>query len=129
MSHKLWEARMNRSAVQAAEGLFDLAQPASKSDSKQSLIARAAMRAGLSYSRAWSIWYGKARRIDPAELEAIRDAQIKRTTCPADELRAIASEFEAIAERAARVLAGKDMDAAVALRRVAERAGRLAARA
>ena len=43
------------------------------------VIGRAARRAGLSYSRAFNIWYGKARRIEPHERAAILAAIAEQT--------------------------------------------------
>lgn len=126
MSHKLWEAHVN-ALGEAADGLFSLAQPIPRGDKAKAQIARAAKAAGLAYTRTWDIWYRKARRIDAHELDAIRNAQVKRAKERTDEIACIASEFEQIAERAAKVLAVSDRHGADAFRRVAERARRLAA--
>jgi hypothetical protein len=48
-----------------------LAEPLSSGERIKTAIDRAARLAGLSYTRAWDIWYGKARRIEDAEAEAI----------------------------------------------------------
>ena len=41
-------------------------------------VARAAKAAGLSASRAFDIWYGKARRIEPHEETAILSALVEK---------------------------------------------------
>lgn len=123
MSPKTWEAKVP--LAEAAIGLKRLVEPIPAGDRVKSQIARAAKAAKLSVTRASDLWYGKARRVDPSELEAIRNAQVKRR--PADELRAIAADLEAIAERAAKVLAVSDRSSADALRHVATAARRLAA--
>lgn len=125
MSHKSWEAPMSALA-EAADGLFSLAQPIPRGDKAKAQIARAAKAAGLAYSRAWDIWYGKARCVRGEELDAIRGAKIKRGQERTDELAAIAADFEAIATRAAAVLEGKARVEADAFRALAGRARRLA---
>lgn len=54
-----------------------LAEPRSAGEKVKQLIERAARRAGFSYTRAFDIWYGKARRIEPEEAEAINKAALK----------------------------------------------------
>jgi len=110
--------------AEAALSLRLLAEPIPAGDRIKCQIVRAARKAGLSVTRASDLWYGKARRIDPAELEAIRNAKAKRR--PADELRAIAADLEAIAERAAKVLALSDRGLADGMRSVATAARRFA---
>jgi hypothetical protein len=106
--------------MEAAIGLKRLAEPIPAGDKVKSQIARAAKAAKLSYTRAKDLWYGDARSVHPEELEAIRNAQSKRR--PADELLAIATDFEALAERAAKVLAASDRSGADAFRLLARRA-------
>jgi predicted phage-related endonuclease len=62
----------------ARAALHELAEPWARGDRIKTAIARAARRAGLSYWRAFDIWYGKARRIEPHEIDAIADALDKR---------------------------------------------------
>ncbi|TNC14881.1 hypothetical protein FF100_04700 [Methylobacterium terricola] len=122
---------MTSLAFEAAEGLKQLAEPIPAGDKIKAQINRAARAAGLSYARAWGIWYGKARRIDAHELEAIRAAKIRREKEASYELESIASDFEALAQRMSRVAAlssGQDADRARVLgdriRRLASGAGR-----
>jgi len=61
-----------------AAALRELAEPWSRGDRVKVAIDRAARRTGLTYWRAFDIWYGKARRIEPYETDAIQDALTKR---------------------------------------------------
>jgi hypothetical protein len=54
--------------------LRELSEPWERGDKIKAAIARAARAAGLSYWRAFDIWYGKARRIEPAEAARIEAA-------------------------------------------------------
>jgi hypothetical protein len=54
--------------------LKQLAEPLQFGDRTKYAIDRAARRAGLSYWRAFDIWYGKARRIETHEAESIETA-------------------------------------------------------
>jgi len=54
--------------------LRELSEPWERGDKIKAAIARSARAAGLTYWRAFDIWYGKARRIDPAEADRIQAA-------------------------------------------------------
>jgi hypothetical protein len=54
--------------------LRELSEPWERGDKIKAAIARAARAADLSYWRAFDIWYGKARRIEPAEADRIAAA-------------------------------------------------------
>ena len=54
--------------------LKELAEPRSVGEGVPRAIERAASAAGLSYWRAFDIWYGKARRIDAEEAKRIDEA-------------------------------------------------------
>lgn len=57
---------------------------------KKERVARAAKAAGISASRAFDIWYGKARRIEPHEETAILSALVeKRLADEKNELHAL----------------------------------------
>ena len=60
--------------VDVRAALHELAEPWSRGDRVKAAIDRAARAAGLSYWRAFDIWYGKARRIEPAEIARIQAA-------------------------------------------------------
>ena len=51
-----------------AAALRELSEPWSRGDRVKAAIQRAARRADLAYWRAFNIWYGKARRIEPHEI-------------------------------------------------------------
>jgi hypothetical protein len=57
-----------------ADALREIAGPLTRDDTVSSAIKVAARRAGLSYWRAFDIWYGKARRVSPEESAAIASA-------------------------------------------------------
>lgn len=57
-----------------ADALKELAEPRPVGDSIQQAIIRAARVVGIEYPRAFNIWYGRARRIDAHEAEAIEQA-------------------------------------------------------
>ena len=67
------------------------------------IIERAAHRAGLSYWRAFNIWFGKARRIDEAErvriAEALEHKRKEATRNELHELRLRIVRLEAILAR------------------------------
>jgi hypothetical protein len=76
-----WEGDENipkKLGIDPAAALRELAEPWSRGDRIKVAIDRAARRAGLSYWRAFDIWYGKARRIEPSEIDAIEHALLKR---------------------------------------------------
>ncbi|SEP21692.1 hypothetical protein SAMN04487843_108229 [Methylobacterium sp. ap11] len=125
MSQKSWEQRVTAFLLEAAEGLREIAQP-SGNDSIKVQIGRAARRAGLSYWRAFDLWYRKARCVHAAEIEAIRAARAARTRERSDEYASLAADFEALAERMSRLSAGSAGADAAAFRAVARRTRRLA---
>lgn len=59
------------------EGLRELAEPWPGGSPVKAAIDRAARRAGFSYWRCFDLWYGKARRIEQFEIEAL-EAAIER---------------------------------------------------
>jgi hypothetical protein len=75
-SQKSWEA--HAMTITAADALRELAAPWNPGDRIKAAIDRAARRAGLTYWRAFDIWYGKARRIEEFERDAIADALAKK---------------------------------------------------
>ena len=58
---------MNEIAVQ----LRELSEPWEMGDKIKAAIDRAARRSGLSYWRTFDLWYGKARRIEQYEINAV----------------------------------------------------------
>lgn len=43
----------------------------------EAVIGRVASLVGLEYSRTFELWYGRARRVEPYELQQLREAQAK----------------------------------------------------
>lgn len=91
----------------AAAALRELSEPWSRGDRVKAAIDRAARRSGLSYWRAFDIWYGKARRIDEVERTRIAEAlEHKRKEATRNELH----ELRLRLVRLEAILAGKDTD-------------------
>ena len=86
-----------------AAALRELSEPWSRGDRIKVAIDRAARRAGLSYWRAFDIWYGKARRIDELErtriAEALEHKRKEATRNELHELRLRIVRLEAILAR------------------------------
>src|SRR5262245_53328414 len=61
-----------------AQSLRELAEPWPSGSKVKSAIDRAAQAAGLTYWRAFDIWYGKARQIRDFEIEAVATALEKK---------------------------------------------------
>ncbi len=59
--------------------LKELSQPWQPGEFVKDAIRRVATMSGLSPSRAFDIWYGKARKVDETELAAIAEALNIRT--------------------------------------------------
>jgi uncharacterized protein (DUF1684 family) len=125
LSHNLWEARVTALACEIADSLKLIAPPVEGANIK-ARIAAAAKATGLSYWRAWDLWYGKARRIDAHEADAIRTARARRAERASHDLQALAVEMETLAERLAALAAlgsRQEVDRAWA---IADRVRRLA---
>ncbi len=60
--------------MDAAGALRKLSEPWERGDKVKRAIERSARIARLSYSRCFEIWYGRARRIEQAELLRISEA-------------------------------------------------------
>ena len=60
--------------MDVAGALRELSEPWERGDKIKRAIERSARMAGLSYSRAFEIWYSRARRIEPSELLRIEQA-------------------------------------------------------
>lgn len=54
--------------------LRELSQPWEMGDKIKRAIERAARRSGLSYWRAFDLWYGKARRVEQFEIDQVAAA-------------------------------------------------------
>ena len=58
-------------SIEVSEGLRRLSEPVRAGESVKALIAKAARKVGLSYSRAFSLWYGRGV-VRAEELERVR---------------------------------------------------------
>jgi hypothetical protein len=61
-----------------AAQLRELSEPWEMGDKIKAAIDRAAKRAGLSYWRTFDLWYGKARRIEQYEIDAVQAALVEK---------------------------------------------------
>jgi hypothetical protein len=91
----------------AALMLRELSQPWASGERIKSVLDRTSRLASLTYWRTYDIWYGKARRIEPHEIEQIAEAlRIKHE-------RAARNEFHELKVRLARLeasLSSRDPD-------------------
>lgn len=71
------QSSIGRSANSIGSKLLQLAAPA-RGEKTNVIVERSARLSGLSYWRAYNIIYGKARRIDQAEVDAINAALDKK---------------------------------------------------
>ena len=117
---------MSALAFEITDCLKLIAPPVEGSNIK-ARIANAARLTGLSYWRTWDLWYGKARRIDAHEADSIRTARRRRAESNRDELTALATDFEALAERLAALAAHSSREESDRARLLASRVRRLAA--
>lgn len=95
-SQKACEGQMST----ASALLRDIAGPRGDGGVKAQ-IARAARRVGLTYSRAFEIWYGRARRIEARKMDKLR--AIASGRADRVEMKRIADDMENLAARIARV--------------------------
>lgn len=68
------EAHNSAVRNEASVALRELAGAGTRGDRTKAAIQRAARIVGLNYSRAFEIWYGRARRIEQYEREKISEA-------------------------------------------------------
>ncbi|GAC1573017.1 MAG: hypothetical protein NVS3B5_02290 [Sphingomicrobium sp.] len=84
----------------AAEMLRELSEPWPSGEYVKSAIGRAARLARLGYWRAFDIWYGKARRVEPFEIEQISTAlRIKNERAARNELHELKSRLAVLEAR------------------------------
>lgn len=92
-------------SAEASELLRRLAEPAPAGVHIEALIRRVSRRVGIGFSRAKSIWYGEARRIDSEEMDRLRKAVVDQYEGREFELRiryeTLTRELEFLRERLA----------------------------
>lgn len=71
-------ASIGRAAKNVGSQLRELAEPVERGEKIEVVIDRAAGLAGLDYWRAFNIWYGKARRVEQHETDAVAAALQKK---------------------------------------------------
>jgi hypothetical protein len=71
----------------ASNLLHELAAPQDRGETMKEILERTARAAKLAYWRTYDLWYEKARRVEPAEIDQIREAlRIKNERAAANEL-------------------------------------------
>lgn len=84
--------------MDATKALKELSKPHGEGEKIPSIIERTAHLAGLSYSRAYEIYYGRAKRIEPAEVDRITEALDRKNRRDArdefQELRILVARLE-----------------------------------
>jgi hypothetical protein len=94
---------MNPLLTRAIQGLQELAEPWPAASKVKEAINRASRLAGLSYTRASDIWYGKARSIRECEIDQIEAAIDKKRLLEArnelKELRSRLTRIETLIEQ------------------------------
>lgn len=84
----------------AASMLRELSEPWPSGEYVRSAIGRAARLAQLTYWRASDIWYRKARRVEPFEIEQITNAlRIKNERAARNELHELKSRLAVLEAR------------------------------
>lgn len=73
--------------AEASNLLHELAAPQERGETMKEILTRTARAAKLAYWRTYDLWYEKARRVEPAEIDQIREAlRIKNERAAANEL-------------------------------------------
>lgn len=78
---------MSTTVAEASQLLQELAAPQDRGETMKEILTRTARAAKLAYWRTYDLWYEKARRVEPAEIDQIRDAlRIKNERAAKNEL-------------------------------------------
>ncbi|MCJ2009779.1 hypothetical protein [Methylobacterium sp. J-092] len=139
MSEKLTEGSEKHSegscmttVDQAAVLLQEIAEPRPVGDTVKAAITRAAravsavLQEPMSYGRAEDIWRREARRIDAAEMDAIRQAHERRHRALREELRSATALADRLERLAAQAIPMGDLPASLEVRDAARQAKRTA---
>jgi hypothetical protein len=105
-------AESSQLAWEPAKMLRALTEPWPAGERTKRAIDRAAQLTGLSYWRVFDIWYGKARRIEPHEIENIKQALDAKNERERTNEQATRDELRTLKLRIARLEARLDADAA-----------------
>lgn len=131
-SEKSSEARRMTTVQQASLLLQQIAEPRPVGDTVKAAITRAAravsavMKEPMRYGRCEDIWRGEARRIDAAEMDAIREAYERRNRSLREELREASLLADRLERLAAQALPMDDLPASLEVRETARQAKRTA---
>jgi hypothetical protein len=86
--------------MDVARALKELSEPHSREEKITTIIERSARIAGLSYSRSFEIWYGRARRIEHVEVvrieEALKDKRAREARNELSQLRLRLERLESL---------------------------------
>lgn len=131
-SEKRSEGLRMTTIVQASRMMRDLAEPRPVGDTVKAAITRAAravssaLQEPMRYGRAEDIWRQEARRIDAAEMDAIRAAHERRHRSLREELRDAAALADRLERLAAEIGPAGDHSAASEISATARQAKRTA---
>ena len=96
-------------APACSELLKELAGPGERGDRTKAAINRAARLAGLDYWRAFNLWYGKVKRVEAVEADAIRDAlRVKREEAACNDIYKLQLQIEQLKSRLVQTSANID---------------------
>jgi hypothetical protein len=60
--------------ISPKEALHELSEPSSRGERMKTVLERVSQLSGLPYWRCSDLWYGKAKRVEQFEMDAIADA-------------------------------------------------------
>lgn len=104
MSQNPCEKPMTAASISSemSAGLRQLSEPVRAGDSIKALIGKAARRAGMSYSRAYECWYGRAK-VRAEEMDRVRSLlQAKEQEAINVEIVELRARLAALEEQLAR---------------------------
>ncbi|WP_238297510.1 hypothetical protein [Methylobacterium soli] len=116
----------------ASSMLREIAEPRPVGDTIKLAIARAARAVSshlpepMSYARAENLWRGEARRIDAAEMDAIRAAHAARAKSLRQEIQQAQALVDQLEALAASVTAGRPRRSDLEFRKAADEARKMA---
>lgn len=88
--------------MKVCEALLELADPRPDGEPVKRAIERVSRKWGGSYWRTYDLWYGKARRVEEYEIDAIADAlRVKREREAANELHELRTRLARLESRMA----------------------------
>lgn len=131
-SEKSSEGCRMTTVQQASLLLQQIAEPRPVGDTVKAAITRAAravsavMKEPMQYGRCEDLWRCEARRVDAAEMDAIREAHERRNRSFREELRQAQLLADRLERLAAQALPMDDLPASLEVRQTARQAQRTA---